>query len=261
MDIQKFESYLKIKHSYYSNPSLEALNYYVRRFMITVPFENINVQNKIPISIDIKDLYNKIVIQRRGGFCYELNHLFATYLEHKGFHVTRAAATVYTPNGGRSPEGSHMSLYVNIEGTLYITDVGFGDLPTSIIEIGSKTQFNPTYDKNGVYRAVWINDNQYALQKLRQNKWMTLYEAHLKSQSIKDFEDKISYNEHHPHSIFVRHLLITQPQSFGRATMTYHSLTLSNDSTKHKYDITTNNYKYFLKKYFNLNVSIIPFEP
>ena len=36
--------------------------------MITVPFENINVQNKIPISIDIKDLYNKIVIQRRGGF-------------------------------------------------------------------------------------------------------------------------------------------------------------------------------------------------
>ena len=151
MDIQKFESYLKIKHSYYSNPSLEALNYYVRRFMITVPFENINVQNKI----------------RCGGFCYELNHLFATYLEHKGFHVTRAAATVYTPNGGRSPEGSHMSLYVNIEGTLYITDVGFGDLPTSIIEIGSKTQFIPTYDKNGVYRAVWINDNQYALQKLR----------------------------------------------------------------------------------------------
>ena len=168
MDIQKFESYLKIKHSYYSNPSLEALNYYVRRFMITVPFENINVQNKIPISVDINDLYNKIVIQRRGGFCYELNHLFATYLEHKGFHVTRAAATVYTPNGGRSPEGSHMSLYVNIEGTLYITDVGFGDLPTSIIEIGSKTQFIPTYDKNGVYRAVWINDNQYALQKLRQ---------------------------------------------------------------------------------------------
>ena len=42
MDIQKFESYLKIKHSYYSTPSLEALNYYVRRFMITVPFENIN---------------------------------------------------------------------------------------------------------------------------------------------------------------------------------------------------------------------------
>ena len=31
---------------------------------------------------------------------------------------------------------------------------------------------------------------------------MTLYEAHLKSQSIKDFEDKISYNEHHPHSLF-----------------------------------------------------------
>ena len=45
--------------------------------------------------------------------------------------------------------------------------------------------------------------------------------------------------------LFLRHLLITQPQSFGRATMTYHSLTLSNDSTKHKYDVTTNNYKYF----------------
>lgn len=165
----------KIKHSYYSNPSLEALNYYVRRFMITVPFENINVQNKIPISIDIKDLYNKIVIQRRGGFCYELNHLFATYLEHKGFHVTRAAATVRTPNGGRSPEGSHMSLYVNIEGTLYITDVGFGDLPTSIIEIGSKTQFIPTYDKmefTVLFGLMTINMPYRSLDKI--NGWHSM---------------------------------------------------------------------------------------
>ena len=103
-------------------------------------------------------------------------------------------------------------------------------------------------------------DNQYDLQKQIQNKWVTLYVAHLQPQYIEDFEDKINYNDHHPNSIFVQQLLITQPQSFGRATMTYHTLTLSNDINKRKYNVTTDNYKHFLKKYFNLDVKINPFE-
>ena len=41
--------------------------------MLTVPFENIDVQNGKPISVDIDALFNKIVHDKRGGFCYELN--------------------------------------------------------------------------------------------------------------------------------------------------------------------------------------------
>lgn len=46
--------------------------------MLTVPFENIDVQNGKPISVDIDALFNKIVHDKRGGFCYELN----SFLKH-----------------------------------------------------------------------------------------------------------------------------------------------------------------------------------
>ena len=73
MDIQKFEEYLKIDSKNYNQINLETLNHYITRFMYTVPFENISVQNQIPISVNIDDLYEKIVINHRGGFCYEMN--------------------------------------------------------------------------------------------------------------------------------------------------------------------------------------------
>ena len=84
MDIQAIEHYLNIDASKYNEPSLEALNYYIKRYMLTVPFENINVQNGVPISVEINDLYDKLINQQRGGFCYEMNHFFGTYLEEKG---------------------------------------------------------------------------------------------------------------------------------------------------------------------------------
>ncbi|MGH2134734.1 arylamine N-acetyltransferase, partial [Enterococcus faecalis] len=56
MDIQTIEHYLNIDSSKYHEPSLEALNYYIKRYMLAVPFENINVQNGMPVSVEINDL-------------------------------------------------------------------------------------------------------------------------------------------------------------------------------------------------------------
>ncbi|HID1290834.1 TPA: arylamine N-acetyltransferase, partial [Staphylococcus aureus] len=60
----------------------------------------------------------------------------------------------------------------------------------------------------------------------------------------------------HPDSVFVKHLLITMPQSFGRATMSENHLTLTKDGTPEKLAITKDNYKQFLTTYFGLNVTI-----
>lgn len=96
MDIQKFEEYLKIDSKNYNQINLETLNHYITRYMYTVPFENISVQNQQPISVNIDDLYEKIVINHRGGFCYEMNTIFQFYLEQKGFNITCASATIHT---------------------------------------------------------------------------------------------------------------------------------------------------------------------
>ena len=59
--------------------------------------------------------------------------------------------------------------------------------------------------------------------------WVTRYKAEFISHDIHDFDEMINYNTSHPESIFVKQLMITKPQNFGRATMSYHHLTLTKD--------------------------------
>ena len=55
-----------------------------RAHQLTVPFENLSIHLAEPISLDERDLIDKIVRRRRGGFCYELNGAFALLLEALG---------------------------------------------------------------------------------------------------------------------------------------------------------------------------------
>jgi arylamine N-acetyltransferase len=65
-----------------------------RAHQLTVPFENLSIHLAEPISLDERDLADKIVRRRRGGFCYELNGAFALLLEALGAQVSRVAARV-----------------------------------------------------------------------------------------------------------------------------------------------------------------------
>lgn len=256
MNIEQLEQHLNIDANFYTEPSLEALNYYMQRFMFTVPFENIDVQNGVAISVNLETIYNKVVNHKRGGFCYELNSLFKAYLEAKGFVVHMVSATIHIPGGGKSLDGSHVSLIVTIDEQRYMTDVGFGDLPVQALPITNVEDAQIIIDINGQYRAI-TNDNHLVYsQKLIEGAWVTQYEAVLIPKSIEAFGYNIEYNQYHPDSIFVQRLLITQPQSFGRATMSHEQLTLTKGPQKEKYPVTSNNYRQLLQKYFNLDVTI-----
>jgi N-hydroxyarylamine O-acetyltransferase len=64
-----------------------------------VPFENLSIHLAEQVSLDERDLIDKIVRRRRGGFCYELNGAFALLLEALGAQVSRVAARVYGESG------------------------------------------------------------------------------------------------------------------------------------------------------------------
>jgi N-hydroxyarylamine O-acetyltransferase len=104
--------------------SLRALH---RAHQLTVPFENLSIHLAEPISLDERDLIDKIVRRRRGGFCYELNGAFALLLEALGAQVTRVAARVYGPDG-LGPPFDHLALIVRpADGSgPWLADVGFG---------------------------------------------------------------------------------------------------------------------------------------
>lgn len=92
-----------------------------------VPFENLDILAGRPISLEIAALETKIVGVRRGGFCYELNGLFASLLEALGFRVTRLAAEVWSRDDATwGPPFDHLVLRVDLHGP-WLVDVGFGD--------------------------------------------------------------------------------------------------------------------------------------
>lgn len=94
----------------------------------SVPFENLDVQLGRPLSIRIEDAYQKIVMNGRGGWCYEQNGLFGWVLSEIGFDVTRIAASVMRETRGDLSEASHLCLLVTTSesDTKYLVDVGFG---------------------------------------------------------------------------------------------------------------------------------------
>ncbi|MCL1849652.1 MAG: arylamine N-acetyltransferase, partial [Clostridiales bacterium] len=94
----------------------------------TVPFENYDIcELGRPISLEVEKLYEKIVLNRRGGYCFEMNGAFAALLTALGFDVWPILARLYrAPLGEEATPPSHRVNLVHLDGKKYIVDVGFG---------------------------------------------------------------------------------------------------------------------------------------
>lgn len=111
-----------------ARPDLLTLRRLLRAHVLTVPFENLDVQLGRPLGTDPDDAYEKIVLRRRGGWCYEQNGLFGWALSAVGFEVTRVAAAVMRAERGAVSEANHLALLVRMPGSedTWLADVGFG---------------------------------------------------------------------------------------------------------------------------------------
>ncbi|HVL32266.1 MAG TPA: arylamine N-acetyltransferase [Actinomycetota bacterium] len=97
-----------------------------RAHLRSIPFEAFDPARRIVPSLDPGALFDKVVERARGGFCFELNGLFALLLENLGFSVTRVAAQPWVTETDRAPTFSHLALVVDASGDRWLTDVGFG---------------------------------------------------------------------------------------------------------------------------------------
>ena len=115
---------------YKTNPdqSLGCLERLQSCHQLTVPFENLDVfvgRNKL---LNINVLYERIVLERRGGWCHELNGLFSWLLRHIGFEVKIVSGAHYHGNkkAFNDVPFDHMALIVNVDEIEYLADVGYG---------------------------------------------------------------------------------------------------------------------------------------
>ncbi|MCD8915238.1 arylamine N-acetyltransferase [Staphylococcus simulans] len=251
VDFTRLERYLGIDTDDHKSADLEALNHYIRQYMLKVPFENINVQNGWPLALTDEAMMQKVVDEQRGGFCYEMNYFFKHYLEYKGFEVDAMSATVMSPNGW-AREGSHMSLKVTIDDKAYVADIGFGDMPKFALPMDCPSE--GLSDVTGSYRVHGLNEEYYDIEKWSdaQQAWQISYRVLNEPKTLEAFEDGIAYNQYSPDSIFVQGLLITKATETGRNTLTHNHLTLLSNGDKSVQTTTKENYQDCLETYFGI---------
>src|SRR5262245_55915491 len=97
-------------------PTIDTLRALHRAHLYTVPFENLDIHLGRAILLEERALFRKVVGERRGGFCYELNGLFAELLRFLGFEVSLLSACVGRVDGGFGPAFDHLTLLVRAGG-------------------------------------------------------------------------------------------------------------------------------------------------
>lgn len=103
--------------------TLRALH---RAHLLTIPYENLDIHLGLPITLDPEAMFTKLVDERRGGWCFEMNGLFGRVLETLGFTVRYMSGAVGRARTGWRAQGNHLVLLVTLDRP-WIADVGFGD--------------------------------------------------------------------------------------------------------------------------------------
>src|SRR5437899_12603299 len=148
MDVQAYLRRILCQGSL--TPDIDLLRSLHRAHLFTVPFENLDIHLGREIVCDESRILRKIVSERRGGFCYELNGGFAALLRALGFRVTLLSCRVARQDGSYGPEFDHLTLRVDLEEP-WLADVGFGEGFLEPLRLESRLQ----HEQSGrVYRLT-----------------------------------------------------------------------------------------------------------
>ena len=222
--------------------------------MLAVPFENLDI---VPlqhhIQLNRKALWDKIVVRRRGGFCYELNGLFAWLLEEIGFEVTYLNGRVYNRDGQRGRNFDHLTLQVGIpnRSDRWLADVGFGD---SFLE---PLVFNDAIDQTQgglrAYRLEHVEDGLDMIQRDYAGNWKRQYFFDLRPQKFPDdYEDTCLFHQTSPLSTFTHNSVISIATGDGRITLDDNHLIVTKNGLREERLVSSKEKPKLLKEYFDV---------
>ncbi|MGH9874537.1 MAG: arylamine N-acetyltransferase family protein [Pyrinomonadaceae bacterium] len=231
-------------------PTAETLRELQVAHLLAVPFENLSIHARQPIVLEDKALFTKIVADRRGGFCYECNGLFAALLRALGFEVTMLSAEVANAEGVFGPAFDHMTLMVSLE-QRWLADVGFGDSflePLRLDERGDQLQANRAYriDADGPLFTL--------MQSVSGSEWNAQYRFSLQSHEYADYAEMCHFHQTSPQSHFTRSRLCSLATEAGRITLSdMRFITTSTNHAKQERILTSEaEYEAILRERFGI---------
>jgi N-hydroxyarylamine O-acetyltransferase len=230
----------------------EALRDLQLAHLLAVPFENLSIHAKQPIVLEDEALFTKIVEDRRGGFCYEANGLFAALLRALGFKVAMLSAAVADPQGNFGPEFAHMALMVTLE-QRWLVDVGFGDSfrePLLIDERSEQTQ------GSGTYRILPDDTHLILMQRDGVDEWKAQYRFTLQPYEYTDYAQMCHYHQTSPDSHFTKGRICTLATQGGRLTLSgMRLITTSEKGERQERTLQSEDeYAAMLRQYFGIEM-------
>ncbi|MCH9648702.1 MAG: arylamine N-acetyltransferase [Deltaproteobacteria bacterium] len=226
-------------------PSFETLRKLHLAHLYSVPFENLDIPLGQPLGLSLPVLFDKIVGRRRGGFCYELNGLFAWLLQELGFPVVRLAGRVFGEEG-LGPPFDHMLLVVG-EREKWIADVGFGDsfLEPLVWRRGEQVSQGHSF-RLLEEQGIWT------LQRLVSGAaWESQYLFSEEAHPLEAFEEMCHYQQTSPGSVFTRKATCSRATVGGRVTLANGRLILTEGSDRRTKRVeSAEEYRALLRKHF-----------
>ena len=215
------------------DPTAETLRRLHVAHLLAVPFENLSIHAGEAVVLDDGALFEKVVARRRGGFCYELNGLFAALLRALGFEVEMLSAAVWGDARGFGREFDHMTLLVKLE-ERWLADVGFGDSfvePLPLDERGVQEQGARAYrlEEDGDRLILWQRDER--------GEWEAQYRFSLTPHVYADYAERCLYQQTSPESHFTQKRLCTRLTEGGRVTLSGTRLITTDGGGRHEREL------------------------
>jgi N-hydroxyarylamine O-acetyltransferase len=188
----------------------------MRRQLYSVPFENLDVLAGKGVSLVPEEIVDKIVHRQRGGYCYEVNGLFAMVLEALGipYRFIACRPMIYPMLRPRT----HMALIALIEGDEWLCDLGFGSYgiraPLRLGDAGREIRQDHEH-----FMLERTDEQAYLLKARVDGEWANQYGFDLWPQQWIDFMPANYLNSNHPEAIFVQKLVVLLQHPEGRTLL------------------------------------------
>ena len=196
-------------------PTVDVLHALTAAHTQTIPFENLDVLLGRPIELEVPSLFRKLVIERRGGYCFEQNGLFLHVLGELGFDAKPLSARVRLQRPrDYIPARTHVFLRVAIGGETWLTDVGVGGA-----SLTAAIRFDPEAGEQATPHEArrLIREDGVLFHQIRYGtEWNDVYEFTSEEMPFIDRTVANWYTSMHPTSHFRDRLIAARALPDGR---------------------------------------------
>lgn len=207
------------------------------RHVVTIPFENLDVLLGRPIRTDAASVVRKLVHDRRGGYCFEQNHLLLYALRALGFTAGPMIARVrWQAPAGVATGLTHMLVRVQLDGRDWLADAGMGSLSlTAPLELRDGLEQDTPHDRRRLVHC----DGLFMQQVWFDGTWHDVNLFRPEPAADVDLELGNWYSHTHPQSHFRHNLLAARATADGRLTLHNREFTVRHrDGRSEKRELT-----------------------